>query len=481
MKNALISSFAKNIGLIVALNLLIKPGGLLLEAELQDIIGNAEWGKLASFFSLGFLLSVITDFGINQYYTKAIAEDPTRIKELAPTMISIKGCMVLIYPIIVVFIAKLIGIQDDLLTYVGLLAFTNGMIQFNNFFRANFQGFQLYKLDAFASNLDKLLLIIGLSGLLIFHYNFDNEIGMGHYVSARLCAVLVTGGVLIALTFSRGLWHRPKLIKNKISPIIKSSIPFALITVLYSFNEKVDQVMVERLSDTTVEAGIYSAAYRWLDALMMYLWIILPMLFARFSFHETGKERKELLLKTGMVITAVPLLIVTGFSFWHSEVLFVMFNNSPIEEVNRMSSSFSILSIALGLHGLFAILSTFLTSSGHTKFVNRLLIVAILLNMTLNFVYIPENGALAAAWTTVISTILISSGYIIYLVSKVDIKLPWLSWLKVILGFISYIGCMFWFESMQIHWFIGTFVSAGLFMAIIILTKTVRISDLKRI
>ena len=54
---------------------------------------------------------------------------------------------------------------------------------------------------------------------------------------------------------------------------------------------KWDQVMLERMAGD-VPTGLYAAAYRWLDAFSMYLWIVLPMFFARFAFFPGDVERQ---------------------------------------------------------------------------------------------------------------------------------------------------------------------------------------------
>jgi O-antigen/teichoic acid export membrane protein len=64
--------------------------------------------------------------------------------------------------------------------------------------------------------------------------------------------------------------------REKLKELLKDSLPFAMITLVYGINERIDIVMLERLSSAT-EAGLYAGPYRWVDAVMMYMWTVLPI------------------------------------------------------------------------------------------------------------------------------------------------------------------------------------------------------------
>ncbi len=467
------AKFAKSIGLTVILNLLIKPLGLWVDMEVQNAIGDTAYGTFASLFSLGFLLSALTDLGINQYLTKSLAEDPKQLGRLFPEVFSFKSLLTILYPFAMVGIGWLMGYESSSLYFLALLSLVHAFIQFNFFFRANFQGFQYFSLDAFASNVDKVLQVVILLSLLWHGMTLEK------LVYGRLGAVALAFGMLFFMMIKKGLWHRPSLKFSKLGNIIKLSIPFALMTILYSVNEKVDQVMVERLSSAQ-EAGIYAASYRWLDALMMFLWTVLPMFFARFAHHESTLEKKNKLLKVGTVITALPLVFVCGMAFVQGDLFFFAFrNNSPVE-IQAKVEVFQVLSFSLMCHGFFAILSTYLTSNGFTKQVNIILVLTIALNIVLNAFLIPQFGSMAAAYTTGLSTLLASISYMVLIVSKSPVNLPWMTYLKLLPSILLYFAGLYFLKD-NMEWYFYVPISGILALGGVMLSRLIKIGDLKEI
>ena len=56
--------------------------------------------------------------------------------------------------------------------------------------------------------------------------------------------------------------------------ILKKSLPFAILTLLMSFYNRIDTVMIERmLSDGAEQAGIYAQAFRLLDAVYLFAFL----------------------------------------------------------------------------------------------------------------------------------------------------------------------------------------------------------------
>jgi O-antigen/teichoic acid export membrane protein len=330
------------------------------------------------------------------------------------------------------------------------------------FLRAVFQGLQEYKKDAVGSILEKAILLIVLFALLQF------SIDLKSFIIARVASVFLACSILLIMLIRLKAWRKPSFKTSKLKPVIVGGLPFALMAALYAVHERVDMVMVERLFSKE-EAGLYSGSYHIIDFTMMYLWLILTSFFARFSFYDS-KKAKQKLLNSGVVITSLPLLMVAGFSYFYAELPFLLFfKNSTPHQIAIIAVNFQILSISLIINGLFAILSTYLTSSGFIKIVNRYLIISIALNVVLNYIFIPQHGAIAAAWTTVISNAFVSISYILIMLKNGDISPPWIKWGKIAFVFGLYFGILFLgFE--KIEWFynvalasIITLISARLF------------------
>ena len=413
---------------------MVKPLGVLVEMLFQHEVGHREWGTYAAVFALAFNFSFIADFGLNQYFTNQIAKNPDRTKELYRFMMPAKLVLVAIFPLFMCAIGLVLGYESNAILLIGLVSVIHGLIQFMNFFRAGLQGQQNFKIDAYAQNFHKAILIIFAFFLIYLAHTSTYNYAMA-YIASLAIATIISYFLLKRDDGTQSIqWSL-----SRAKALLQKSFPFALVTLLYSFNERIDQVMIERLYGP-VESGIYSAAYRILDAAMMYLWVILPMFFSKFSLHEMSIKEKSGLLKKGTIITSLPLIVLAIGMFYGGSYVFSIFKSNEGSYL-RIAQLFSVLSLSLLINGVFAILSTYLTSNNLTRPVNYLLIASIGFNIIANWIFIPQYGAFAAAWTTLGSNIILSLGYVFVMIRYTKLKLPYFYWfiLLIAIGIILYL------------------------------------------
>ena len=422
--------FFGNISLAVVLNLAIKSLWILADNKVQDEIGHENYGKYAALFSLGFLFLALADLGLSQYTTKTLAPQQDKFKELFPTILSLKLFLAILYPVFMLGVGAILGYRGADLFYLFLLCIIHAVIQLIALFRGTFQAFQKFRLDAVASVLDRAMLL-GIVLVLLF----TEHISLDTYIYARLVS---TGLVVIFLYFFLIRlfgWITPRLRMGEYGSMIKAAFPFAVMTILYSVNDRVDQVMLERLiggEKGELETGLYAGAYRWVDATMMYLWTVLPIFFARFALHANDFKEQQKLLNFGQVVAALPMIFISVFVFFYGDKLLFLFGNSSDAELAVMLTCLQVLFISVLVNGFFAVYSTLLTSTGHERLVSIMIAIGIAVNIVLNAIFIPEYGAVAAAWNTLISYSLLSIGYAIYITVKLPISLPWANLGKLI-------------------------------------------------
>ncbi|MEL6630833.1 MAG: oligosaccharide flippase family protein [Bacteroidota bacterium] len=413
-----------HISIVVLLNLLVKPLWLLVEMEVQDQVGHAEWGLYAALLSFGFLFITLSDLGINQYATKMLAGDPGLMRSYFPNLLSFKFFLTLLYPVIMGVVAWLLGYPEQHIYFLVLLCLVHSGGQLMNFFRANFQAMQRFSLDGFLSVFDRIIL------LLLTIYLFYTQLDISRFIYARVVTVILSVIVFYGLIIRMYGWFKPKLDIPLVRNIITYSLSLALMTVLYSIHDKVDQVMLERLAGEK-ENGLYAGAYRWLEAFSMYMWTVLPIFFARFAFYVKDLKEQEKLLHKGQIITSLPLTLVSIFVWFYGEKLLFLFDQSSPEEIAVMTQCLQAVFVALWLNGNFAIFSTLLTATGHENAVNVFAGISIVVNIGLNWYFIPIHGAIASAWTTVISYLILSICYIFYFQLRLSIKVPYTQIVKL--------------------------------------------------
>ncbi len=455
-----IKNLLANISLAVLLNALVKPVWVLVEIIVQNEVGHKDWGMYAGLLSFAFLFITLTDLGVNQFLTKTLASTPERIRELYPNFLSFKLILLVAYPLLMVGAGMVMGYTSEELFFLALLCLVWGGHQMTQFFRSNFQAMQRFRIDSIASVLDRVILLV-LVGLL-----FLTRLDIASFVYARLIAAGLTMLIFFIVLSRLYGWLKPRLEAKVILPSLRMSIPFALITVLNSVHDKVDQVMLKALAGN-VETGLYAAAYRWMDVFGMYLWTVLAIFFARFALYLADKKMQAKLLRMGQVVTALPMIFVCVFVFFYGEKLFWLYTDSTPGQLVTMEKSLKILFAATLVHSLFVIYGTLLSAANHERFVNIAITIGIIVNVGLNYFLIPILGAQAAALSTVASYTLMSLCYMGYMQLRVDeIPVPWSRLLKLILAAGLLYGCFFLLAKTALPWYVNTALAGVVYAGI---------------
>jgi peptidoglycan biosynthesis protein MviN/MurJ (putative lipid II flippase) len=108
--------------------------------------------------------------------------------------------------------------------------------------------------------------------------------------------------------------------------------------------------------------------------------------------------------------------------------------------------------------------------------------VNVLLNIVLNALFIPYYGALAAAYSTVISTMIMSLAYIFYIQRYQIIPLPYLTWGKLLLMTGIYISSFYGLTHyFQLHWILNTGISTIISILFSLGIKLVQVKELKQL
>ncbi len=432
---------------------------------MQDKIGHVDFGLYTALFSLGYIFASITDIGLNQYVTKKLASEPSKIKEVFSTIFALKLSMLVLYPLFMAIVGWVMGYEEREIYFLTALCFAQAIVQVIFFFRANFQANQHFLIDSTASIMDKFILI------LLVIIMLSQKMTIDYFIYARLASLIVTVIVFYIVSIKLFDYIAPKLNPDKLNTLIKQSLPFAVITILYSLNEKIDSVIIDYLSRISTDikrhgdAGLYAASYRFLDASMMYIWTILPIFFAKFAYHYSDIREKQKLLNFGQIVVAIPMIFLAVFVFFYGDLFFFQQKNSSVEQLQTMFAILKILFLSAAIHGIFAIYSTLLTSTGYEKQVSKMIIGSIIINCIGNFIFIPLFGPLASAWITVASTIFLSCCYLYFTHTRLDIKVPFTILTRLLIVFVLFYAVFYLLTLTSLPWYLVTML-AGAFLLI---------------
>jgi O-antigen/teichoic acid export membrane protein len=386
------SRFYSSLGLLVVLNVLIKPVWIFfIDRQVQNQVGTTSYGVYFSLLNFSIVFSFLLDWGFTAFVNRQVATDEGMIYRISQ-LLRLKMLFVLVYAAVVFGAAFLTGIKEweILLKVAGIQILTSLFI----FLRAIITAQQWFRTDAWLSVLDKTLVILLCAGFIYLPATFGTIsiniflwMQLASTAFAIVCAILILQkkGILLFET-------RPTPGKNA---LLKAALPFALIILLMSAHYRLDGFLLERLhSNGAYEAGLYAGAYRLLDAANMvgYLFasFLLPFIAKQ---HHLNQDTRSVVLHSRHVLLLFALFISLAAIFMAPWIQRLLYHNNDGEAITVLQLSIP----ALIGYSAVQVYGTVLTATGHIVAFCRIVLVAVLLNITGNIIMIPGMGARGAA------------------------------------------------------------------------------------
>ena len=397
-------TFFSNLFLLLLLNVLVKPFFILgIDAEVQNQVGAAEYGDYFALLNFSFLFNILLDFGITNYNTRNIARNPNVIKSYLGPIVGLRTMLFLIYAVFTFSFGIIIGYSDKQLYLVSILILNQFFVAALQYFRSNFTGLHLFKLDAFFSILDRVLLI-GICSWLLWGRSSGTPFQIEWFVWAQTATYAFAALLALIVTYYKVGASKLQLKTLFSFVMLRQSFPYALLILLMMIYNRMDSVMLERIHvNGAVEAGVYAQGYRLLDAVNMFALLFAGLLLPIFSRMIAKKENlSSLLTNSGLVLITISTIVAIGGVFYAQEII----SSRYVAYVHESSSSFKILILSFVPVSLTYIYGTLLTASGNLKRLNQMAFAGLVLNFCLNYFLIPIYGAWGAAIATLATQLL---------------------------------------------------------------------------
>jgi O-antigen/teichoic acid export membrane protein len=415
--------FLSNLVWMIFFNLLIKPYAIFgIDAEVQNRVGTEEYGLYFSLLNFSYLFNIVLDLGITNYNTKYVAQYPTLVKRYLGNILTLRLVLFIIYVVVSVGFALLIGYDSAQFWFVWVLIFNQFLISGILFFRSYFAGLLLFKWDILLSILDRILLI-GIVAFLLFSPLFKGHFEIKWFVLSQTASYFIALLIGFILVFTRiGIPRLHWGISFNLV-ILRKSFPYALLILLMMLYSRVDSLMIERLHKYgNLQVGIYAQAFSMFDASFMFLMLFSNLLFPIFS--RLIQERGEIKI----LLNAASKLLVAFSTFMAFICMgFAYFILNAIYEQDTLLSvpTFRILMISFIPTSIVLVYGTLLTANGNLKRLNILSFIGLLLNIALNFMFIPTHGAFGAAVATLSTQSLIALIYFVSVWKQFELRFSW--------------------------------------------------------
>ncbi len=385
---------------VLLANLLVKPLWILgIEVGVQNAVGNEAYGFYFAIFNVAYILNILLDLGITNYNTRNIAQHPQLIGKHLSGILGIKVLLLGLYLVVTFTVGALLGYGTAEFRLLALLTLCQALNSLILYLRSNFEGLLLFGWDSLFSVLDRVLMIVicggllwGPSGIRPSHFRIE------YFVYAQLAAYGLTALLALAVIGRRTGLRRVRFDRRFLLVVLKQSLPFALLVLLMASYNRLDPILLRRLSGDAA-AGVYAGAFRLLDALTMVGYLVsVPLLPV---FARVLKEGARGSLVDCLRLVLWPMLLFGGGCaaaglLWADPLMGWLYPGHGAD----YAPVFRVLIFGLLPIGLTYVFGTLLTAGGRLRQLNLFAATALLLNVGVNLALIPRLGAVGSAWAS---------------------------------------------------------------------------------
>jgi O-antigen/teichoic acid export membrane protein len=403
--------FLTNLGLLLLLNLLVKPFWVLgIDRSVQNIVGSEEFGFYFSILNFSFLFNILLDLGITNFNNRNIAQNTQLLNKHFSSILILKLLLGVLYIVISFVIGWVIGYDSRQFYILAWVAFNQFLLSFILYLRSNITGLLMFKTDSMLSVLDRLLMILFCS-LLLWGNLTEKAFRIEWFVYAQTLAYVITVGIAMIVVIKRSAfrklyWNRPFLIM-----ILKKSLPFALLVLLMAQYSRMDTVIIERILPEAIgkqQAGVYAQAFRLLDAANMIAFLFAVILLPIFSRMIKLKESVENLVKLSFsMLFSISVITAVSAFFYGAQLIEWLYpihiNELTVEYEKRLEEAtliFRVLMIGFIAISATYVFGTLLTANGSLKQLNIVASVGVVISLGLNLLLVPGLQAIGSAFAS---------------------------------------------------------------------------------
>lgn len=371
--------------------------GLFYTIFLARNLGVSDFGLFTAALAYFSLVSSVADFGFNRFLIREVAKDQYKSSQL---LCSISLLRLTVAAILFALLSVILYFFDPdkmriLLTLLAVLAVLP--LALAQSLDAIFIAFRRFQYSAFA--LVTLNVSTTILGIVLINSGFGSLGAVVALILGQLCYLII----LYLLT----LQQRIKLISTVKPAVLKEvtlgSLPYGLLGMLGLIYFRVDTLLLSYLRGN-FEVGIYTVAYRFLEAVVFIPTVLSTVLFPVLSklHEESPKQIKSLYFKSMKIMLLVSLGVVLGYLIILPFLIRVLLPNylASLEVIK-------ILALAIPFMFLHVPASSVVLSTD--KYLGKIILLSTIpltFNIVANLIFIPNYGFLAAAWITVASDVL---------------------------------------------------------------------------
>jgi O-antigen/teichoic acid export membrane protein len=382
--NVMVSSLSKILATILA---------LVSIGFITRYLGTNGFGEYATVLAFSSFFSAIADLGLYQISTREISRRQADEKKVIGNIFSLRILaslvVVLAAPLIVLFLPYPLMVKQGILIVALSFLFSSSYQILNGVFQKNLA-------------MDKVVfgeLIGKVVQVAVVMLAVKLDLGFLWIISALLCYMIVSFGIIFCwskkyihfnLQFDFAYWKS----------FLKESLPMGAVAIITFVYFKMDTIMLSFMKSSS-DVGIYNAAYKVLENITffpaMVAGLVMPLMaknifFDRMAFEEIANKTFKFFF-----ILIVPLIV--GALFLSDGIIGLISGNGFAESADVLR----ILVFALAFIFFGHFFNIILIVGNLQKKLMSVLLIAALINLSLNYFFIPRFSYIASAWVSVLT------------------------------------------------------------------------------
>jgi O-antigen/teichoic acid export membrane protein len=370
----------------------------LLTLVVSRQLGPAIFGVFSFLTTVVVSANTFSSLGLDVWLVREITKAPEKASQYFSTILGMKAGTSLVTLLLVFLIFQTTDLPETTLHLLWILSISlifNTVSQTLWHYGDCFKEFVYHSFLWAASNIFKSLTGIAL----VFLYG-ELELLIIGIVFAEALALIVSLYVVrrrfgpFAPQFQFSIWWS----------FLSRSAPIGLGVIFSVLYFRLDIVMLQLMTNDRV-VGFYSAAYKLFEIVVIFPHSLMIVLFPSLveEFYSDRETFEISFKKAFTVFFIVGSSIALVFFSFSNEIIGLIYGNGFLFSVKVLD----VLAIAISLSFLIFLLSNILIVSGLEMTNAWSLVGATILNIALNFAWIPVHGAIGAAWATVVCEIVL--------------------------------------------------------------------------
>ncbi|MEJ2628681.1 MAG: flippase [bacterium] len=420
------------------------------------LLGDEGYGKFA--FALAFvkLFLIFTDAGIHQLLIRELARKKELIKKYVGNALLIKIGLCILTSFAIVVIMHLSNKPPDVIYTVYFITLNHIFASFSLIFESIFQARERMKYVAFGNVISATVSTLFGIGILV---------AGGDYIAlAMMYAVAGFFKLVYCIFISNKYFTKIKILYDFriIKFILKEGMPIGINLIFATIYTLVDQVMLSFMYNDEV-VGWYRAAYQFVFTMTLIPEQLLKAAFPVLSKYFV-KSLADLKILFNRLLKFL-LLAALSLATFILDLIRLLYGNEYINGANALQ----ILVWSTAFIYINLIFANTVRAINKQRFTARIVMMGAVINVMLNFILIPKYGITGAAFSTLITEILVFTTHFIFLYRNI-IQPPVLRYLPKVL-LINGIMVLFVILFQGLNFFILFFVSMFLNLIMIFICK----------